>query len=27
VGIIACPHCEEEFEVDLTEIRDGPQGE
>jgi hypothetical protein len=27
VGIIACPHCEEEFEVDLSEIRDGPQGE
>jgi hypothetical protein len=26
VGIIACPHCEEEFEVDLSEIRDGPQG-
>ena len=27
VGMIACPHCEEEFEVDLSEIRDGPQGE
>ena len=27
VGIISCPHCEEEFEVDLSEIRDGPQGE
>jgi hypothetical protein len=26
VGVISCPHCEEEFEVDLTEIRDGPQG-
>ncbi len=27
VGVISCPHCEEEFEVDLSEIRDGPQGE
>jgi hypothetical protein len=27
VGVVACPHCQEEFEVDLSEIRDGPSGE
>src|SRR5688572_2253239 len=27
VGVIACPHCSEEFEVDLTEIEDGRLGE
>jgi hypothetical protein len=27
VGVVSCPQCKEEFEVDLTEIRDGPPGE
>ena len=27
VGVIACPACAEEFEVDLTEIQDGRLGE
>jgi hypothetical protein len=27
VGVVACPQCAAEFEVDLTEIRDGPPGE
>jgi hypothetical protein len=27
VGVVACPKCEQEFEVDLSEIRDGPPGE
>lgn len=27
VGVVACPECATEFEVDLSEIRDGPQGE
>ena len=26
VGVIECPHCSEEFEVDLTEIEDGRLG-
>jgi hypothetical protein len=26
VGVIECPDCRQEFEVDLTEIQDGPQG-
>lgn len=27
VGVISCPSCAEEFEVDLTEIQDGRLGE
>jgi hypothetical protein len=27
VGVVCCPHCRDEFEVDLAEIRDGPLGE
>lgn len=27
VGVTSCPSCHHEFEVDLSEIRDGPQGE
>lgn len=26
VGVVACPGCTQEFEVDLTEIQDGPPG-
>jgi hypothetical protein len=26
VGVIECPHCSQEFEVDLTEIEDGRLG-
>src|SRR5215210_2607768 len=26
VGVVSCPHCSEEFEIDLTEIEDGPLG-
>ena len=26
VGVVACPECRQEFEVDLTEIQDGPPG-
>jgi hypothetical protein len=26
VGVVACPECGHEFEVDLGEIRDGPLG-
>jgi hypothetical protein len=26
VGVVACPHCDQEFDVDLREIRDGPAG-
>jgi hypothetical protein len=27
VGVVACPECSHEFEIDLTEIEDGPLGE
>ena len=27
VGVVACPQCANEFEVDLTEIEDGRLGE
>jgi hypothetical protein len=27
IGVVSCPHCQDEFEVDLSEIRDGPVGE
>jgi hypothetical protein len=27
VGVVACPDCTHEFEVDLSEIADGPPGE
>jgi hypothetical protein len=27
VGAVTCPHCEQPFEVDLSEIEDGPLGE
>jgi hypothetical protein len=27
VGVVACPDCKHEFEVDLSEIEDGPPGE
>lgn len=27
VGVVGCPQCNEEFEVDLSEIRDRPPGE
>jgi hypothetical protein len=27
VGAVTCPHCEQPFEVDLSEIQDGPLGE
>lgn len=27
VGVVACPDCRHEFEVDLSEIADGPPGE
>lgn len=27
VGVVSCPKCRDEFEVDLSEIRDGPVGE
>ena len=27
VGVVACPACANEFEVDLTEIEDGRLGE
>jgi hypothetical protein len=27
VGVVACPDCSKEFEVDLSEISDGPPGE
>ena len=27
VGVVACPDCSHEFEVDLSEISDGPPGE
>jgi hypothetical protein len=26
VGVVACPDCRHEFEVDLSEIEDGPPG-
>jgi hypothetical protein len=26
VGVVACPDCRQEFEVDLSEIQDGPPG-
>jgi hypothetical protein len=26
VGVVACPDCRHEFEVDLSEIQDGPPG-
>jgi hypothetical protein len=26
VGVVACPDCSNEFEVDLSEIQDGPPG-
>ena len=26
VGVVACPGCRQEFEVDLSEIQDGPPG-
>ena len=26
VGVVACPDCRREFEVDLSEIQDGPPG-
>jgi hypothetical protein len=26
VGVVACPDCHHEFEVDLSEIQDGPPG-
>jgi hypothetical protein len=26
VGVVACPECRHEFEVDLSEIQDGPPG-
>jgi hypothetical protein len=27
VGAVTCPHCDQAFEVDLSEIGDGPLGE
>ena len=27
VGVVNCPHCSEEFEIDLTDIEDGRLGE
>jgi hypothetical protein len=27
VGVVSCPHCAQQFEVDLTEIEDGRLGE
>lgn len=27
VGVVSCPDCSHEFEVDLSEIADGPPGE
>jgi hypothetical protein len=27
VGVVSCPQCSHQFEVDLTEIEDGPPGE
>lgn len=27
VGAVTCPHCTQAFEVDLSEIQDGPLGE
>jgi hypothetical protein len=27
VGAVTCPHCSQPFEVDLSEIEDGPLGE
>lgn len=27
VGTVTCPHCSQPFEVDLSEIEDGPLGE
>ena len=27
VGVVSCPDCRQEFEVDLSEIQDGPPGE
>lgn len=26
VGVVGCPECRQEFEVDLSEIQDGPPG-